>query len=196
MGFLLGYADVLAGPPQYPHNRWMLGVDLVGNDLGEADDLDNLYIDSHGTGGAFQAGFLLSPRFQLRLYTSGAEHQTSLQGAQLYATGASLEVAYLFRPFTSFRPYVNGGLGGFRLESRQTNLEYRTDGGGFIFGGGAHWYLGKVVAIHFSARLEAVNWDSQRASLILPSGESVVFEAPFDESGGMGKLTLGLSFWI
>ena len=196
LGSLIFCSGAWAESPAYPDQRWMIGVDTIANTLGENNDQDNVHIDEEGTGGGFQVGYLLSPRFQLRLYTSAADHGTNFTETELRLTGGSLEVAYLFRTDTNFRPYLSGGVGGFKLESRQGDLSYEADGGGMSFGAGAHWHLGKVVAIHFSGRLEAINWDSQRAILELPSGDEITVEGPIDESGGVAKFTLGLAFWL
>ena len=183
-------------PPDYPSGRWMLGVDGVADKLDENTDQDAVHLDEQTDGGAFQVGFLLSRSFQLRLYLSGAEHGTNADEAKVRLGGATLEAVYLFRPGASFRPYLFGGLGGFQAKTAKGPLSLKTEGGGMTFGAGAHWHLGRVVSLHFSGRVEAINWDSFSSTLVLPDGETVEVETPIDDSGVVGKFTLGLGFWI
>ena len=156
--------DELVGPGKHP--RWSALVEL-------------------------QFGYLVAPSFLLRLYVSGAVHETTLPDLEILYSGGLLEAVYLFHPGESFRPYVFGGLGGFAAESTLDDFTYSMEGPGASFGAGLYYHFTPYVSLHSSVRIEAVNWETAKVSV-----GAVEIEVPVDESGSAAKFTLGLGFWF
>ena len=188
-------ATFVTGSALAVENPWMIGIDGVGNNIGEDDDLVSPLVDEEGDGGALQVGYLFSPNFQVRFYGSGATHKTDNPDVEILFSGALIEVVYLFNAGQRFRPYVFGGLGGFVAESQQGGFTYETEGSGASFGGGLHYFLNSYVSVHSSARFEAVNWETLRVTLDTGVG-TIGAVAPAEASGGAAKFTLGLGFWF
>ena len=176
-------------------NRLMIGIDGVSNNIGEDDDLVSPLVDQKGDGGALQVGYLFSPNFQVRLYASGATHETDDPNVDILFSGALIEVVYLFNADQRFRPYLFGGLGGFVAESREGSVTYETEGSGAGFGGGLHYFMSRYVSLHSSARFEAVNWETLRVAVETDLG-TIGAVVPAEASGGAAKFTLGLSLWF
>ncbi len=181
--------------------KFFLGLDFLSSHIG-ADDprpddpSSTVYADETGAGAAFQLGVSLTSTFKLRLYFSGARHETNNPDVELRLGGGSLEALYMFSPDDALRPYLFGGIGAFRVESAQDQLNFSTDGPGATFGAGLHYFLGRHIALNFALRGEWINWDTSTAELILPNGSRVVTETPVEDSGFAGKFTLGLGFWF
>lgn len=184
-----------AGDSTRNENAWMVGLDLLANTVGDDEDDDELAIEEGGAGGALQFGYRFTPRFLLRLYASGAVHETDRPDVDVTFSGGLIEAVYLFRPGQAFRPYVFGGLGGYRAEAEEGDFTYSTEGPGASFGGGMYYWFTPHASLHGSARIEAVNWDEATVTLDTPTG---LLEAtiPVDDSGSAGKLTLGMAFWF
>lgn len=174
---------------------WVIGLDGLGNTMGNDEPNDDFQIEENGGGAAIQIGYLFGPSFLLRFYGAGAVHQTSNPEVDVSFSGGLIEAAYLFRPDSAFRPYLFGGLGGFRAESQEDAFTYSTEGPGVSFGGGLYWFFHRHFALHSSTRLEAVNWDTVELSVETASG-TIVVEGPADDSGSALKFTLGLSVWF
>ncbi len=200
----VGGAPVLAqggAGDQDPGGRWFLGVSAVSSHIGADDEQPDdppglVYVDEVGGGIALEAGYAITPTFLLRLYLSGAQHETSDPDIDYRLGGASVEGMILFNPGRPLRPYVVGGLGGFRMESDQDGYDYEVNGGGAILGGGLRYALGRIVALDFGLRAEFINWQEERVVVDLPGGGSAVLENPVEGSGTAGKFTLGVIFRI
>jgi Outer membrane protein beta-barrel domain len=192
MTSLLAVGGAMAGDVENP---WVIGLDLVGNTIGEDDNGDEFIVEQDGGGAALQFGYLFSRSFQLRFYVSGALHETTNPDVDVTFSGGLFEGVYLFRPGQNFRPYVFGGLGGFALESQEDNFTYSAEGPGASLGGGLHYFFNPNVSLHSSVRFEAVNWDTVKLTVEGGSGDLEI-EVPVDESGNAAKFTVGLGFWF
>lgn len=192
LSLLLPGARVLAAGNQNP---WLVGLDLLANGVNDDEDDDDLRIEDGGGGAALQFGYRFTPSFLLRLYASGAKHDTDRTDIDVVFSGATFEAVYVFRPDQAFRPYVFGGLGGFRAEAEEGDYTYSTEGPGMALGGGMFYWFSPHVSLHASLRMEAVNWDKATVSLDTPGG-LLEAEIPVDDSGSAGKLTMGMAFWF
>jgi hypothetical protein len=177
--------------------RWQLGIAALSSHIGADDPPPNpqpgaIYVDEVGGGIALHLGYALSPAFLLRLYVSGAVHETSNPDVDFGLGGGTIEGLYLFRPGQHLRPYILGGLGGFKMSSDQASVSFEATGGGAVFGTGLQYLLGRVVALDFCLRGEWINWDETKATIELHSGDSLTTTTPVDESGGAAKITFGL----
>ncbi len=181
--------------------KFFIGLDFLTNHIG-ADDPQTgdppgtIYVEESGGGVGLHLGFSLTDKFKLRLYGSGARHETTAADVELRLTGATLEALYMFSPASVMRPYLHGGLGGYVVESEQDAFSYKTDGPGVVFGAGFYYFLGRHFALDFSLRGEWINWETASAELVLPGGHRVTTETPVEESGFAGKFTLGGSVWF
>ena len=160
---LLPAAMLMADVAIAQDGRWMLGLDLLTDSLGEDDDADALVIDSPAFGAALQLGYLFTPSLQLRLYAASANHETNAAGVDLRVGGGTFDLVYVFRPGATVRPFLTGGLGGFRAEIKDDGFAYSAEGPGMSFGAGMHVLLGRKFTFHTQARLEAINWDEAQA---------------------------------
>ena len=192
LAWLLPGSNAVAGGADEP---WLVGFDFLGNTVGDDEEDDGLAIEEGGAGGALQFGYLFTPSFLLRLYASGATHETDNPDVDILFSGGTIEAMYLFRPDQPFRPYLFGGLGAYSAESQQGDFTYSTSGPGVSFGGGMYYFFNPHVSLHASARLEAVNWDKATVTLDTPQG-TLEAEIPVDDSGSAAKLTLGMGFWF
>jgi hypothetical protein len=195
MTTLLLAALLAAGGAAAQDGRWLLGLDGLSSHIEDNNEEDIFVVDEQSGGLALQVGYRFSPSFMLRVYGGAAEHATNIDGIDIAFLGSLLEGVYLFGDGNAFRPYLFGGLGGFKLESRQDALLYEADGAGISFGGGAHYLLGGTVSLHGSLRLEAVNWNNVSVTYEDDSG-AVSIETPVEESGFASKVTLGVAFWL
>lgn len=186
---------LVAAPASALQGHWLIGLDALSSTIGRDENADVIVVDETAGGGAFQVGYLVTPTFLLRLYSGIADHPTNVTDLSVRFSGATVDAAYLFRSGARLRPYVFGGLGGFRLDSQQNELRYEAKGPGFAFGGGAHLELGSRVTLHGSLRIEGVNWNEVRASYTTPQG-TVSIEQPVKDSGVATKLTIGIGIWI
>ncbi len=176
--------------------RWMLGFDLLADSVGGDDDPDALTITDPAFGAALQIGYLFTPSLQLRLYAASADHETSDADVDIRVGGGTFDLAYVFRPGAAVRPFLAGGLGGFRAEAQDDAFEYAAEGSAMSFSGGMHVLLGRKVTFHTQARLEVINWNEAQATLNLPDGSSQTFTAPIDDSGGAFKVSVGVCLWL
>lgn len=180
-----------AGAAAAQDGRWLLGLDGLSSYIGDNNEEDAVSIDEQSGGAALQFGYRFSPNFMLRLYAGGASHPTNVGDIEIALISSLIEGVYIFRDGRAFRPYLFGGLGGFKVESRHDDLVFGLEGGGVSFGAGAHYLLGDTVSLHGSLRLEAINWNTAAVSL----GGSTI-EAPVEESGSASKVTFGVAFWL
>ncbi|MBC8423192.1 outer membrane beta-barrel protein [bacterium] len=180
-----------AGAATAQDGRWLLGLDGLSSHVQDNNEEDLVSIDEQSGGAALQIGYRFSPAFMLRLYAGGASHPTSVGDIEIAFISSLIEGVYVFRDGAAFRPYLFGGLGGFKLESQADELVFALEGGGVSFGAGAHYLVSGSVSLHGSLRLEAVNWNTATVSL-----GGVAIEAPVEESGFASKLTLGVAIWL
>lgn len=190
--FVLPAHDVHAAGNENP---WLIGLDFLSNRAGDEDDYEDFRIEETGGGAALQVGYRFTPSFLLRLYMSGARHETSYADVDVTFAGGLIEAMYLFRPEQAFRPYLFGGVGGFQAEAEENALTYSTEGPGASFGGGLYYWFNPHVSLHSSARIELVNWDKATYSIDTGTG-TIEAEVPVDDSGSAAKLTLGMAFWF
>ncbi len=198
----VGFALVLglvvvatAVPAAAWQGNWLIGLDGLASTIGRDDNADVVVVDETAGGGALQIGYLISPTFMVRLYAAAAVHPTNVADIEIRFSSSTFDALYLFRPGRRFRPYIFGGLGGFRLDSDQDDLHYEARGGGVSFGAGMHLELGSRVTLHGSLRLEGVNWNDVNATIDTPSGRISVRQ-PIDDSGIASKLTVGIGVWL
>lgn len=190
--FLLPAPDAHAARDENP---WMIGLDFLANHAGDEDDYQDFSIDEKGGGAALQFGYRFTPRFLLRLYLSGAKHETDYADVDVTFSGGLIEAMYLFRPDEAFRPYLFGGVGGFKAEAKEEVFTYSTEGPGASFGAGLYYWFTPHVSLHSSVRLEAVNWDKTTYSI--DTGIATIeAEVPVDDEGSAAKFTLGMAFWF
>ena len=145
-----------AARERYPYGRLSFGFDSVRSFIGETQSEDVLQVDEEAVGVGINFGFMMKPNLQLRVYSAGADHPTNLEGTDLFVYGGIFELAYFIGYHPKFRPYVAGGLGGFRMESQHDNLTLESVGGALSFSVGCHYHLGRRVSLHASARGEGV----------------------------------------
>jgi len=192
---LLSLAVGASAGDRYPQGRWMVGGDTVHSIIDD-DGRSDLAVEEEASGGAFQLGYMIQPRIQVRIYAAGAEHATSLEGIDLEYDGATIDIVYLFRPGTSFRPYLAGGAGGFGATSQQGPLKLESEGPGVALGAGCHLYVNRHLGFHAQARLESINWDTARTTLQKPGGGTTVDETPLDGSESVFRLSVGGTLWF
>lgn len=157
---------------------------------------DALFVDEVGSGGSLSLGWGFTPTFTLRLVMSGSRHETTRDDVDLRLTAITLEAVHYFQPGRPLRPYVFGGLGGFRGESEDDPFTWESEGGAVVFGAGLAYFLSRDFAFTFTARGEAINWDKTTATLALPGGGTLVSEQPVDEGGLAGKFAVGMGWWF
>ena len=186
---------VAAGPAAAWEGRWLVGFDFVASHIGDSDDADEIVLDNSAGGGGLHAGYLITPSFMLRLGGAVAEHNTNVADVTIRFGGGTLDAVYLFRPGTTFRPYIFGGVGGYQAESQVADLIFDVSGPGLAFGGGAHLQLGRHFTLHGSLRLESINWEEATVTYDRPGGLAQI-AAPIDESGWASKLALGVGAWF
>ena len=155
---------------------------------------DALFVDEVGNGGSLSLGWGFTPTFTLRLVMTGSRHETTRDDVDLRLTGITLEAVHYFQPGRPLRPYVFGGLGGFRGESQDDPFTWESEGGAVVFGAGLAYFLSRDFAFTFAARGEAINWDKTPATLALPGGGTLVSEQPVDEGGLAGKFAVGMGW--
>ena len=180
-----------AGGAAAQDGRWLLGLDGLSSYVGDNNEEDTVSIDEQSGGAALQVGYRFSPNFMLRLYAGGASHPTNVGDIEIAFLSSLIEGVYVFRDGRDFRPYLFGGVGGFKLESQKDELVFAVEGGGVSFGTGAHYLVSGSVSLHGSLRLEAVNWNTATFAL-----GDLAIEAPVEESGFASKLTFGVAFWL
>jgi len=192
---LLLAALLAAGAAAAQDGRWLIGVDGLSSFVDDNNDEDLVSIEEKAGGAALQFGYRFSPAFLLRLYAGGADHATNVGDIEIRFIGSLVEGVYLFRDGRDFRPYLFGGIGGFKLESQQDALLFDVEGAGISFGTGAHYLVSDGVSFHGSLRLEAVNWSKVTVTYSDPGGD-VAIETPVEESGFASKLSFGVAFWL
>jgi len=193
---ILVIATILtAGVAAAQDGRWLIGLDGLSSHVEDNDEEDNISIEEQAGGAALQVGYRFSPSFMLRVYGGGANHPTSDPNIEIRFIGSLLEGVYLFGDGHAFRPYLFGGIGGFKLESQQDALLFAVEGAGISFGGGAHYLVSGSVSLHGSVRLEAVNWNKASVTYSGPGGD-IAMEAPVEDSGFASKVTFGVAFWL
>lgn len=196
LGVLLLPLLIAVGAAPAQQGRWLVGLDGVWSTIGENDDAVEIIVDETAPGAGFQAGYLITPGFMLRLYGAAADHATNDAGIDLRFGGGTIDAVFLFRAGHGTRPYLFGGLGGYSLESRRGRFTYKTEGPGAAFGGGVQAMLGARVSLHGSWRIERVYWKEASATYIAPGGGTTTITVPIDESGWANKFTLGLGVWL
>ncbi|MBU0740907.1 porin family protein [bacterium] len=188
-------ALLVAGAAAAQDGRWLLGLDGLSSHVQDNNEEDLVSVDEQSGGAALQVGYRFSPAFMLRVYGGGADHATNISGIDIRFVSSLLEGVYLFGEGRAFRPYLFGGVGGYKLESQQDALLFAAEGAGISFGGGAHYLVGGSVSLHGSVRLEAVNWNKVTVTYS-GSGGDVALETPVEESGFASKVTFGVAFWL
>lgn len=188
---------LLAGAACAQEGRWMIGLDALSSSIGKNDNASTVVVDESAPGVGFQAGYLFTPTFMVRLYAGSADHHTNDPNVDIRFGGGTVDAVYLFSPGAKVRPYVFGGVGGFKLESQQASaLSYSAEGGGAALGAGLHVMLGRKVSLHGSLRFEAVNWNKVTATYTASNGSQAIVSTPVDENGNAAKFTVGLSVWL
>jgi len=157
---------------------------------------DAVYVDEVGGGGALALGWGFTETFALRLVMSGSRHETTRADVDMRLAGATIEAVHYFQPGRPLRPFVFGGLGGFKAESEDDPLQWETEGGGACFGLGLAYFASRDFAFTFTARADAINWDESRATVVLPGGGSYTIEQPVDDGGVTGKFAIGVGWWF
>ncbi len=178
-----------------------LGLDLhtsrIGADEPSSDaPAGTVFIDRNGGGAIMKLGWGFTPRFGLRLMVSGASHATSDPDIDVIYSSGTIEAVYYFREGEPLRPEIFGGLGGFSVESRDGGYDYKTTGGGAVFGGGIAYFLSRDFALDFELRADLVNWDTNTARIDLGGGNEVVVETPIDEDGSAVHFAFGGTWWF
>lgn len=192
---LLTVMGVGPAQAQAPERRWLLGFDGVASTIDDNEQTEDIAINQKADGLGLQLGYLLKPRFMLRVSAIAADHETSDPGATIRLGGKTLDAMLLFRDGKPFRPYLFAGLGAYRAESQQATLAYDIHGPGVAFGAGVYLRLGDCATLHGVLRLESINWEKARATWEHPDG-AIDVEAPIDEDGWASKVMLGVGFWL
>jgi opacity protein-like surface antigen len=154
------------------------------------------FVDEGGVLAGLTFGYGITETLTLRLSASGARHETSNPEVDLELRGATVDVVYLFRPGSAFRPYVAGGLGGYTVESREDLLRFETEGPATAFGLGAFFFTGEHLAVELGLRGEWINWESTTTRLVLENGSALVVDQPIEDSGFAGKFLLAGACWF
>jgi hypothetical protein len=188
-------AAINARPAAAWNGRWCVGLEALSSHVGKSDEADAVTIETNAGGGGMQVGYLVSPSFMVRMWAGAADHETSDPDVTIRFGGGSFDAVYLFRPGTTFRPYVFGGVGGYMAESQQDDLTYDVSGPGIAFGGGAHLQLANHWTLHGSLRLESINWDTATVTYDGPDGD-VQIESPIDDSGWASRVSVGIAAWF
>lgn len=179
--------------------RWIIGLDFLSSHVGAEDPTDPIpegaiYSDEVGTGGALHIGYGFSPTFMLRLYMSGAQHESTDPDLNFELSAVALEAVYIFRAGQPLRPYLFGGFSGFATKGQHGDYNYEATGAGATCGTGLYYFLSRVVALHFAIRGEFVILEENEPQITLPGGGTVDTDAPFEWSGIAGKFSLGVAF--
>lgn len=203
----IAFAAVLAGLaiPSTSHAMSTQGISFglsfhsnyIGRQERSTDEPSgSVFIDERGGGLSLYGGYGFTPSFALRLSLDGSVHETTDAAIEVEHSSVVIEGMYLFRDGQLVRPYLCAGIGGFRVHSRQGSYDFATTGPGAGFGGGLEIFVAQNVALELGARVDAINWEEQRAVRTESDGSETVVKTPVEKEGGAAKFRLGVSFWI
>ncbi len=177
------------------------GLQLLSSFVGAEDRPDDapegaVYVEEVAPGFQIWLAYAYSPSFLLRLAFAGAPHSTDDPDVDVQVTSGMLEAVYSFPTKGNLRPYLFGGLGGFALRSLKDAFEFEADGGAVDLGAGVNYFVSRRVSFDLSARADFVNWDTTKATVELPGGDTITVETPVNESGTAGKIMFGIGVWF
>jgi hypothetical protein len=191
---------LLAGPARPDTKGFLLGLDLHYSKIGAEEESESsgdnsVFVDEDGGGVTILVGYGFTPSFALRLAGSASNHETSDSDVEVIYSNSLIEAMYIFREAAPLRPYILGGIGGARLESRDDPFRYETTGSCADLGFGFLYFTGEHFAIESALRLEFVNWDKATASLETDHG-TVTVETPVEDEGSALKVLFGVNYWF
>ena len=200
--FLLIACSAAAGE-RFPQGRWSVGLDGISSHVGGNgavnESMNDLRIDDRARGAALRVGYLLRPNLQLRIHSASAIHpadDAEPTGLELRYDGATLDLVYLFRNGRPMRPYLAGGIGAYAARAEREHWLFESEGAAVAFGAGCHLRVNRHLGLHAQARVESINWQTNRTTEQLAGGGTSTVETPVADSGAMIKLGLGATVWF
>jgi len=201
---LLWFVVALASPAQSQEDwaqpsGFRFGLYMNGTGIGAENppanaDPDDLYLDEGGGGLSLMLGYSISRRVDVYLNLSSSEHRTTQSHIEAYYTSVIAEAHYQLLPDERVRPYLIGGLGGVGLAVDADELKSETMGGAVGLGVGMLWNLTEHLLLDSSIRIDMIDWNEVKLTRELPSGHEITLANPVDDSGGAGRLQLGLTW--
>jgi hypothetical protein len=169
-----------------------LGIQFNGSSLHvDENDVDEVFVEDDGGGFQLRLGYRFNHVFALELDAGGASHDTASPTVSAGVAFVQLFAIYRFVPDHSFRPYIKGGLGGYGLSLKESDISANVGGGGIAFGGGFEYYFSRHFALGMDVTLNMINYNN----LELRIGGSTV-GTEIDEEGGMSALGLSLGYYF
>jgi hypothetical protein len=183
---LLAVSDARGEPVMEDESGIYLGLKMIGSSL-HVDEEDQPFFEDDGGGIEFDFGYRFNPTFALELGLGGAKHETVETSIDAYFAMLHILGVYRFCPDRPFRPYLNGGFGGYSLRVEEDAASAEISGGGIVLGAGFRYFFSEHFAMGIDLTHNMIRYDEGKVSL----GE-LSYQTAIDEEGA--QTSFGLTF--